>query len=358
MANQSNVRNELHVSSDPLLVAQAHQAVEQSRVDILSQAQVALDQSRTQLRDEASQAVSAAQGAAKAEAIHMISQAQSSAARTVEETQREATGFVQRAANEVDLIRSQATTEIARVKGEAQQTVASEVDLIRSQATTEIARVKGEAQQTVALLEGRIQELRQRLSQTDAKATKMVEERDKMIHHLVDRIQEQDTKIRELNATVARMQGNAVRQPFESGNGAEVRVHTPEGLPSPSQGYTTGHMFSQQPIELSLPAQDSTSQKLGEMPLGSVGRTAKEDSVGKLMVQVGKKSSQPVEDLISNMKSMLAQIEKQVSRSPSAKHPSDKGSSVAASGSTFSIKSPYDVEKKLTRIKGYMIISR
>ena len=374
MANQSNVRNELHVSLDPLLVAHAHQAVEQSRVDILSQAQVALDQSRAQMRDEASQAVSAAQGAAKAEAIHMISQAQSSAARTVEETQREATGFVQRAANEVDLIRSQATTEIARLKGEAQQTVASEVDLIRSQATTEIARVKGEAQQTVALLEGRIQELRQQLSQMDSKATKMVEERDKMIHHLVDRIQEQDAKVRELNATVARMQGNAMRQPFESGNGAEVRIHTPEGLPSSSQG----HMFSQQPIELSLPAQDSKSQKLGEMPLGSVGRTAKDDSVGKLMAQVGKKSSQPVEDVISDMKSMLAQIEKQVSRSPSAKHPSDKGSpssssssqkpggggspggsdqesrsSVAASGSTSSVKSPYDVEKKLMRIKGY-----
>lgn len=46
--SQSNVRNELHVSLDPLLVAQAHRAVEQSRVDILSQAQVALDQSRAQ----------------------------------------------------------------------------------------------------------------------------------------------------------------------------------------------------------------------------------------------------------------------------------------------------------------------
>ena len=240
--------------------------------------------------------------------------------------------------------------------------------------------MKGEAQQTAAFLLGRIQELRQQLSQMDAKATKMVEERDKMIHHLVDRIQEQDTKIRELNTSVARMQGNAMRQPFEPGNGAEVRIHTPEGLPSSSQGYPMGHMFSQQPIELFSPAQDSTSQKLGEKPLGSVGRTAKDDSVGKLMVQVGTKSSQPVEDVISNMKSMLAQIEKQVSRSPSAKHPSDKGSSgsssssqkpggggspggsdhesgssVAASGSTSSNKSPYDAEKKLTRMKGYEV---
>ena len=48
--NQSHVRNELHVSLDPFLVAHIHQVVEQSRVDILSQAQMALDQSREQLR--------------------------------------------------------------------------------------------------------------------------------------------------------------------------------------------------------------------------------------------------------------------------------------------------------------------
>ena len=81
------------------------------------------------------------------------------------------------------------------------------------------------------------------------------------------------------------------------------------------------------------------------------------------------------------MKSMLAQIEQQVSRSPSAREPSDKGSSssssssqpgggggspggsdhesdgsVAAFGSSSSAKrdeNPYKTEKRLMRIKGY-----
>ena len=87
-----------------------------------------------------------------------------------------------------------------------------------------------------------------------------------------------------------------------------------------SQSVSVGEL----PVALPSLAQDSGSQKFAEKPLGSAGQTARHERVGKTTAQVGKKSSQPVEDVILNMKSMLAQIEKQVSRSPSAKAPSDK----------------------------------
>ena len=320
MNNQSNVRNELHVSLDPLLVAHANQAVEQSRANILSQAQRALDQSREQLRKEATQVVGQAHEAARAEALHMINQVHSTAARTVEEARSEATEVFQRAS--------------------------CEVNMIRDQASTKIARIKGEAQRTVALLEGRIQELMHELSHMEAKTHGMVEERNTMITHLVDRIQEQDSKMSDLKSTIARMQGNAMRQPFETGNGAEIKIHTPEGFGSTSQGQPVGqplvHRSAQQAsveglqVGFSSLAQDSRGQKFGEKPLGSVRRSATakdEGSSKKDVVQRSKSSSPPVEDIISNMKSMLAQIEQQVSRSPSAREPSDKRSSSSSSSS-------------------------
>jgi hypothetical protein len=250
----------------------------------------------------------------------MINQVHSTAARTVEEARSEATEVFQRAS--------------------------CEVNMIRDQASTKIARIKGEAQRTVALLEGRIQELMHELSHMEAKTHGMVEERNTMIIHLVDRIQEQDSKMSDLKSTIARMQGNAMRQPFETGNGAEIKIHTPEGFGSTSQGQPVGqplvHPSAQQAsveglqVGFSSLAQDSRGQKFGEKPLGSVRRSATakdEGSSKKDVVQRSKSSSPPVEDIISNMKSMLAQIEQQVSRSPSAREPSDKRSSSSSSSS-------------------------
>ena len=59
--NQTLIRQELNVSLDPMLVAKANQAVQESRDAIISQAQMVLDQPRDQMRDEAIQAVTHAQ---------------------------------------------------------------------------------------------------------------------------------------------------------------------------------------------------------------------------------------------------------------------------------------------------------
>ena len=67
----------------------------------------------------------------------------------------------------------------------------------------------------------------EQMNHMDDRSKRMFNERDKMIFHLVDRIHEHDAMIRDLRATVARMQGIAMRQPFESGNGADMRLHTP-----------------------------------------------------------------------------------------------------------------------------------
>ena len=76
---QTNVRNELHVSMNPFIIAQANQAI--------GNANSALEQSRQELRLEAINFAGRVQEEARAETLHIVGQVQSEADRVIGEFQ-------------------------------------------------------------------------------------------------------------------------------------------------------------------------------------------------------------------------------------------------------------------------------
>lgn len=317
--SQTQVRNELHVSMDPFIIAQANQAFEQSRANILSQAQVALDQSREQLREEATQFAEQAQEAARVEAISAINQVQS-------EAQSEVNQVFQRAQDELAEVKRQASTEIARIKAEAQKQMARLEGRI-TELTYDLSRVGNDASLTVASLEQRISNMMQESDRFRNIAQRMLDEREGAICSLTSRVGEQNKLISELRATISRMQDSAMRRPFNADNGAEVRIHTPEGLHAAGLQTTIHGPNLEAMPAFGYPSmsQDLQNRKTGEQPSGSAGRRAKRGGRDKGIAKEGG-SSQPVHTMISELKSALAQLEQRVSRSPSVGNPSEGGS--------------------------------
>ena len=377
-SNQTNTTNELHVSMDPFIIAQANQALEQSKATILSQAKMAVDQSRIRLREEAKEVVTQIQEAVKSEAMNAIDNANQA-----QETMRqEAMTAISHAQSSASKVVEEAQSEVSQITKRAHD----EIDMVKKQAATEVARVKSDAQVAIAKLEGRISELTRENNQMRVEAKRMLEERDGTIYSLVQRVNEQDTLIKDLQSTNSKLKETAMRSHVEPDNGTEFKIHTPTGYRSASQGLFPDvvpfDLFEGMPDRVNEPfavPQDPKSQLTSAKPSGSTGRVTKDGSKSKRVQKDNDERNQPVHAMISELKSTLANLEQRVSRSPSAKDPSEgKGSSSSSSsqprggggspgGSSpgsgneeRSSKSsgsddddPYRREKRLMRVKGY-----
>eukprot|EP00438_Fugacium_kawagutii_P025376 Skav223563 [mRNA] locus=scaffold34:198043:207130:- [translate_table: standard] len=265
---QTNVRQELNVSLDPLLVAQAHHVVEQNRASIISQAQQALNQSRDQMRDEANQAVTQAQEAVKAEALAYIQQVEAEARQNASNAQTEIEQLRKRAAETSTELRNRAKAEVALVEAEANRRIATlegriseltherdnlaqmvqgmsnnqdgfenTVQSLMEEKETLTKRVQslminqdvlnGDIQSLRGqrdVLNDRVQMLVDEKQETLLKAQRMLDERDRLISELTGRVQDQNETITNLRNTIGIIQGSAMKPPVQSivgaGNGA------------------------------------------------------------------------------------------------------------------------------------------
>eukprot|EP00438_Fugacium_kawagutii_P003567 Skav226536 [mRNA] locus=scaffold4831:171920:204024:- [translate_table: standard] len=318
---QTNVRQELNVSLDPLLVAQAHHVVEQNRASVISQAQEALNQSRDQLREEANQAVIQAQEAAKAEALTYVHRVEAEARQNASNAQTEIEQLRKRAAETSTELRNRAKAEVALVEAEANRRIATlegriseltherdnlaqmvqgmsnnqdgfenTVQSLMEEKETLVNRVQslminqdvleGDIRSLMGereMLTKRVQMLIDEKQDTIQKAQRMLDERDRLISELTGRVQDQNETITNLRNTIGIIQGSAMKPPVQSIVGAGNGAGSSKGVPK------------------------------NEV-----------------------KSKQSVETAIQEMKTMLVKLEQRVSRSPSAK---EKKTSEAADAS-------------------------
>eukprot|EP00438_Fugacium_kawagutii_P005604 Skav201433 [mRNA] locus=scaffold201:334612:346103:- [translate_table: standard] len=308
---QTNVRQELNVSLDPLLVAQAHHVVEQNRASVISQAQEALNQSRDQLREEANQAVIQAQEAAKAEALTYVHRVEAEARQNASNAQTEIEQLRKRAAETSTELRNRAKAEVALVEAEANRRIATlegriseltherdnlaqmvqgmsnnqdgfenTVQSLMEEKETLVNRVQslminqdvleGDIRSLMGereMLTKRVQMLIDEKQDTIQKAQRMLDERDRLISELTGRVQDQNETITNLRNTIGIIQGSAMKPPVQSIVGAGNGAGSSKGVPK------------------------------NEV-----------------------KSKQSVETAIQEMKTMLVKLEQRVSRSPSAAH--------------------------------------
>ena len=131
--NATFVRNELNVSVDPLILAEANQIVDRTRQEALQFAGTFVGQ----VRSEAETLLEQERAKARIEASQFVNQIHHEAQRVVDETQ------------------SKAATEVQSVVNRA----SNEVELIKAQANAELSRLRVESQKQVSMLEGRIVEL-------------------------------------------------------------------------------------------------------------------------------------------------------------------------------------------------------
>ena len=132
---QTDVRNELHISMDPFVLAQANQAIRN--------ANSAFQQSRQELRLEAISFAGRVQEEARAETLHIVGQ--SEANRVIGESQIQ----VAQSQSELNATRVEATEALNRASQELEAVKAQcriEIESFRSHAATEFMSLKVEAQ--------------------------------------------------------------------------------------------------------------------------------------------------------------------------------------------------------------------
>ena len=131
------IKNELNVSMDPFVVAQAAHAVEEARSSLKSQAIQAVEESQRFFQVQATQMVEDIQTSTRTEAMQYLEHFQSQARRAISESQAQSiqlqkeledtragtTQIVQDASKEIESAKSQARAEVQRIKLEAQSVV-------------------------------------------------------------------------------------------------------------------------------------------------------------------------------------------------------------------------------------------
>ena len=181
------IKNELNVSADPLIVAQAAQAVEAARDSFQAQAVQAVEESRRVLEGQASQMVENFQTSAKIEAMQYLEHFQSQAQRAISESHAQSSQL-------------QKELEDSRV-GTTQvvQEARKEIEHVKSQARAEIQRVQVEAQSTVSGLEGRISELVHINTELSTRSNEQIQ----LIKALTQRVDEQQSLMSKLQSSLA-----------------------------------------------------------------------------------------------------------------------------------------------------------
>jgi vacuolar-type H+-ATPase subunit H len=274
---------------------------------------IALDKKLCNLRDVVGQARGEAENLleqertnARIEASQFVNQFHHEAQRVVDETQSKAAAEVQSVVNRAS----------------------NEVELIKAQANAELSRLRVESQQQVSMLEGRMAEL----VRIHEDLHKKQDEQTAFFDSLIQQIQNQ-------NQVISQMQ-QAPMRPVASGpsNGTEFhQICTPVGHNPLHSELRVGSEFAQEMIhQKDLGVQPSGSARLGGvMPLGSVVQGDTGSSKGNRPKQhQASKESQKVESAMREIKSLVARLENHVSRSPSARAPSDKGDSSSSSSSS------------------------
>ena len=171
------VKNELNVSMDPFVVAQAAQAVEEARSNFKSQAIQAVEESKRIFQVQATQMVEDIQTSTRTEAMQYLERFQSQAQRAISESQAQSIQL------QKGLEDSRAgTTQIV-------QDASKEIEDVKSQTRAEIQRVKVEAQSMVSGLEGRISELIRINGELSTKSGEQI----KLINALTQRVDEQQS---------------------------------------------------------------------------------------------------------------------------------------------------------------------
>ena len=158
--NATFVRNELNVSVDPLILAEANQIVDRTRQEALQFAGTFVGQ----VRSEAETLLEQERAKARIEASQFVNQIHHEAQRVVDETQ------------------SKAATEVQSVVNRA----SNEVELIKAQANAELSRLRVESQKQVSMLEGRMTELiriNENLHKKQNKQTAFVDSLIQQIHN-------------------------------------------------------------------------------------------------------------------------------------------------------------------------------
>ena len=269
------IKNELNVTLDPLVVAQAAQAVEEARSSYQVQAIQAVEESRRVLQAQASQSVENFQTSVKTEAMQYLEQYQSQAQRAISESHAQS-------------VQLQKELEDSRV-GATQivQEASREIESIKSLARAEIQRVKVEAQSTVSGLEGRISELVHINNELSMRSNEQIQ----LIKALTQRVDEQQS-------VMSKLQNNVAMSPTSrAANGADDPV--PLQLPVTSGfGQTRSGLDS----ELRLRTGGQTGQCLSS---GSVASPVQDPQVQLFAMPTHHEGSH--QD--SQLKELAAQVE-------------------------------------------------
>ena len=183
------IKNELNVSMDPFVVAQAAHAVEEARSSLKSQAIQAVEESQRFFQVQATQMVEDIQTSTRTEAMQYLEHFQSQAKRAISESQAQSIQLQK----ELEDTRA-GTTQIV-------QDASKEIESAKSQARAEVQRIKLEAQSVVLSLEGKITELVRINGELSIKSVEQI----KMINALTltQRVDEQQSLLRKLQNKLA-----------------------------------------------------------------------------------------------------------------------------------------------------------
>eukprot|EP00438_Fugacium_kawagutii_P007603 Skav200637 [mRNA] locus=scaffold353:180885:187483:+ [translate_table: standard] len=308
--NQERRRQELNVSLDPLLVAQAHHVVEQNRVSIISQAQEALNQSRDQMRDEANQAVIQAQEAVKAEALTYIQKVEAEAKQNASDAQTQIEHIRKRAA--------ESSTEL------------------RNRAKAEVAMVEAEAKRRIAYLEGRISELtaeRDNLAQMVQGMSNNQDGFENTVQSLVEEKETLANRVQSLMTNQDVLEGDTRSLMDER----EMLTKRVQMLIDEKQDtmLKAQRMLDERDTLISdltgwLQALNNRSTAMRQ-PAQAIVEAGNGAGSSKGMPKHEVKSKQSVETAIQEMRTMLEKLEQRVSRSPSAVSQKSNSSSSSSS---------------------------
>ena len=315
--SQTNVRNELHLSMDPFIIAQASQMVEQ--------ANSALAQSRDELRHEAIQYVERVQGETRAEAIQVLNQVQTEANRAIDDshtqvaqsqteliaTRVEATEALNRASLELESIRNQCRFE---------------VESLKAQAKAEYMSLKAEAQKQVSILEGKVGELIHVNSQLQDRLIAQTKESERLLKLLTEKEGAYESLLHQIqNQEIDEKEPLPVRPTSEeAGNGAGFfQIFIPVGRHSQPGPGSRGFMLDADQShaqDAKAGVKPSSSSQPDVKPPGSIQQLGKfqkgynsNEQVPKSKGEKGSKSSQQYDAIMNQLSTLVPGRANQVS---------------------------------------------
>eukprot|EP00435_Cladocopium_sp_Y103_P014697 s1958_g3.t1 len=350
---------------DPLIVAQANEAIARTGNEVQAEAYQFVEQAQNRMMSDAAQFSHQVQSQASlvvGESHAREVQAQNQLAQSRQEIEL----ILAQSRQEIELIRNQARGEVDHARNELERT---RVDMMN---------VKKEAQMHIATLEGKVSEL----VQLNSSLTKRIEEQSQVVETLLKRVEEQSSIIASLRMSSVELDPNGaglgVSSQVNSAT-AHFSIATPKGGKASDHG-PSSRLQPAPPFNIP-PNQDARSSAHNEMPLGTVGQpqgnwsgypsSGMPRSQVELELLIGK--------IVSSQQTLNKTVSSVAHQSKKSSPPGSPSSSSSSSGSrgrgggsrqggrntpktdasqspqsqSSQSNDPYKVEKSLMRVKHY-----